>query len=744
MAISFLNLTSSPKIKDNQWLANCFMLSSNNIAPAAYKSMMLSSANWKFTDTRIGGNVAINMPPAYTRFADPRASGLNQKNVHGTRPAGLGEYWSDQIDANAQIIHMQFGVPTFRGMLSFFAGVSDIKAGLLARTGRVPIAFYVGQVVGFVVGLRLLPFILAGKVIQFIMNRNGSRYYNLKPAMHPYWNRVNLIANMIAVSEGLVDRFAIVGENKLAEYVSGGDSSYEENLKRSGTALEPSDRAAVGSLVAAAHKACPELFLEKGGVDVYRIASRYQELANARREFLESIAQQTTVDGLLARIVEYSYASQPISAGQKNISDLRKIHETEYGSPDFHDGKEDLFTKSATDAANAALSTAVSSDPITPEGGTPPDATASTAGDGSSTTNTSTNEGDKNYTPMYGSLITGEDGTTVENKPGWFKSWWSGLSEGMKSGYNGGFSWVAFKVNATGPVSASFSNSTTTPEIKSMINGFSSSAAKLRFNFSQGATGIPGIDTITEGVKNITLGLMSGSGIGIAGLVSLAGSSFIDVPDTWEDSTANLPSESYEIHLRSPYGNSLSRYMNLHIPLSMLLAGTLPISTGRQSYTAPFICKLISVGRSNIDLGMIDQLTVTHGVGNLGFSRDNKPLGIDVSFTVKDLNRAVHAPIDMGGSLLNPLNALSVFDDDNAFNFYINTLAGVSVADQVLAKNRFDRNARLMMMKYSSFFSTSHLTLAATESSPGRALRSVASAASFVFPTIAPGMNRIQ
>ena len=209
MAISFLNLTSSPKIKDNQWLANCFMLSSNNIAPAAYKSMMLSSANWKFTDTRIGGNVAINMPPAYTRFADPRASGLNQKNVHGTRPAGLGEYWSDQIDANAQIIHMQFGVPTFRGMLSFFAGVSDIKAGLLARTGRVPIAFYVGQVVGFVVGLRLLPFILAGKVIQFIMNRNGSRYYNLKPAMHPYWNRVNLIANMIAVSEGLVDRFAI-------------------------------------------------------------------------------------------------------------------------------------------------------------------------------------------------------------------------------------------------------------------------------------------------------------------------------------------------------------------------------------------------------------------------------------------------------------------------------------------------------------------------------------------------------
>lgn len=739
MTISFLNLSNSPKIKDSDWLANCFMLSSKQLAEPAYKSMLLSSANWKFTDTRIGGNVAINMPPAYTRFADPRASGVNAKNVHGTRPSGLGEYWSDQIDSNAKIIHMQFGVPTYRGMLSFFSGVSDIKAGLLARTGRVPITFYVGQVVGFVVGLRLLPFILAGKVIAFLMNRNGSRYYNLKPAMHPYWNRVNMVANMIAVSEGLVDRFAIVGENKLASYISGGDNSFEKNLEDSGSALEPSDRAAVGALVAQAHAMCPELFLEKGGVDVYRIASRYQELANARRQFLEDIAKQTTVDGLLTRLIDYSYTNK-ISAGQGKIEDLRKIHETEYGSPDFHDGKNDLFAQEAQKAADAALGTAISAEPISPEDGTAPTASAADAGNGS--TSTTANEGDKNYTPMWSSLVTNDNGE-LENKDGWFKKWWKDFSTGVSSGYNGGFSWVAFKVNATGPMSASFSNSTSTPEIKSMINSFSSSAAKLRFNFSQGATGIPGIDAITEGVKNLTLGLMAGSGIGIAGLVSLAGSSFVDVPDTWEDSSTNLPSESFEIHLRSPYGNALSRYMNLHIPLSMLLAGALPISTGRQSYTAPFICKMISVGRSNVDLGMIDSLNITHGVGNLGFNRDGKPLGIDVSFTVKDLNRIVHAPIDIGGSLLNPLNAMAIFDDDNAFNYYINTIAGVSVADQVLAKNRFDRNVRLAMMKYDSFFSTSHLTLAMTESSPGRALRAVASAGSLFFPTIAPGMNRI-
>ena len=63
---------------------------------------------------------------------------------------------------------------------------------------------------------------------------------------------------------------------------------------------------------------------------------------------------------------------------------------------------------------------------------------------------------------MYNSLETGENGEP-KNKAGWFKNWWNGLSEGLKSGYNGGFSWVAFKVNSTGSQSASFSNSTTTP-----------------------------------------------------------------------------------------------------------------------------------------------------------------------------------------------------------------------------------------------------------------------------------------
>ena len=713
--------------------------------------MMLSSAHRKFTDTRIGGNVAINMPPAYTRFADPRATGLNVKNIRGTRPAGLGMYWSDQIDDNAQIIHLQFGVPTFRGMLSFFTSVSNVEAGILARTGRVPISFFVGQIVGFVVGLRLLPYILIGKVIKYLLNRQGSKYYNFKPAMHPYWNRVNFIANSFAVSEGIVDRtYGPTSEKTLANASVTSSENFERNLENNNTALEPSTVAADTRLMRAAHAACPELFLPNGGVDVYRIAMRYQSLANARREFIEKLAKNDDANTLVSRLIEGMYVKKYDVNREETIHDLREIHKTEYAGKNFHDGVEGAMDTLTKDEAKKALSSAMAGSTTTADqansgtaltGENPSSSGTTATSNGSTGSNEAVIDRTKAYDTFDTTLVA--DPVTGENKPkdGWFKGWWTGLTNDMKSGYAGAFSWVSFKVNATGPVSASFSNSTSTPEIKSSINGFSSTAAKMRFNFSQGATGIPGIDTLVSGIKNAALGFASG--VELMGLVSLAGTSFIDIPDTWEDSSANLPSESYDIHLRSPYGNALSRYMNLYIPLSLLLAGALPISTGRQSYASPFICQLYSVGRSATKLGMIDNLQITHGVGNVGFSRDNKPLGIDINLTVKDLNRSVHAPIDTGGMILNPLNALSIFDDDNAFNEYMNVLTGMSVADMTMATRKLHRSIQLRMMQYDSFFSAGHLTLAATESAPGRALRSVGSVAGLVFPSVAPGMNRI-
>ena len=752
MAISFLSLSNSPKITDDDWLANCFMLSAADMEVTAYNHMMFSSADWKFTDTRIGGNVAINNPPAYTRFADPKAVGVDESKISASaKSSGLGEYWSEQIDDSAQIIHVQFGVPVFRGMLSFFAGVSNLEAGLFARTGRKSPFFYIGKLVGFVVGLRLLPLIMAGTLIKFLTSRTGSRYYNMKPTMHSYWNRVNFIANMMAVSEGLVDKPAS-GEERYSPGQMKGEN-FQKALDGNGTALEPTTTGVTRDIINAAHVACPELFLEDGGVDVFHIASRYQTLANNRREYLDKISKESNEDKFLERIIDHNYTaryrSTPRYTEDFNDGGKADLYVTPYGSVDFSESAESFDKKIAELAANVSGENPLTGDVVDPSDGaqetggtdqTNPETTEEGAASGSTSTTT--------VKSMDGSWQKGPDSKPVKQE-GWFSEWWNTLGDTAKAGYDGAFSWVAFKVNATGSVSASFSNQTGTPEIKSAINSFSSMAAKSRFNFSQGATGIGILDGAVKAVHDTLVGFAAG--VDLMGLISLAGSSFIDIPDTWEDSSANLPTESYDIHLRTPYGNALSRYINISIPLSMLLAGALPISTGRQTYAAPYICKLISVGRSNMDLAMIDSLSVTHGVGNLGYTREGKPLQVDISLSFKDLNRSLHAPVDTGGLIINPLNAMSIFDDDSNFNYYINTLAGVSVADQVLATRRLERNIKLKMMHVDSFFTSGNLTLAIAESAPGRFLRSagagIAWANGGVFENLnrlAPGLNRIQ
>jgi hypothetical protein len=129
----------------------------------------------------------------------------------------------------------------------------------------------------------------------------------------------------------------------------------------------------------------------------------------------------------------------------------------------------------------------------------------------------------------------------------------------------------------------------------------------------------------------------------------------------------------------SPYGNPISQLLNLYIPLSMLLAGALPLATGKQSYTSPFLCQLFDKGRCQTRLGIIDSLSITRGTGNLGFDNEGHAMAIDITFTVKDLSSIMYMPIAEGFSL-NPLNG--IFDDDTVFSDYMAVISGMSLNDQ--------------------------------------------------------------
>lgn len=371
------------------------------------------------------------------------------------------------------------------------------------------------------------------------------------------------------------------------------------------------------------HRMLPEIFAEGGGIDVYAVATRAQRLADRNRTLLtEHLEKATNNEDLQARMQEFqsTMIEDPGSTHMSAISGKA-------GSRGF-----DAYIN-AWKAQQAA---------------TPPGNVEDVEKEGS-------------------------------------KSWFQSIGEFATAEARDGSQFVTFRVDYTGTASESFSSTARESDIAGAINSMSSSTRSTRFSFADGNLGdnvIAGtLESIAKGVSDVATGIADG--IGVSGLAALAGRALVDIPKHWESSSFQPTRHEFTIQLRTPYGNKMSRYLNLMVPLSMILAGALPLSTGKQSYTSPFLCELYSKGRGQIRLGIIDSLTITRGVGNLGWTQDGDPLGIDVSFSVLDLSTIMHMPI---------ASSQGVISDDTAFTDYLAVLGSLGLADQIYPTKKLRLN----------------------------------------------------
>lgn len=260
-------------------------------------------------------------------------------------------------------------------------------------------------------------------------------------------------------------------------------------------------------------------------------------------------------------------------------------------------------------------------------------------------------------------------------------SYWEYLDAEM----NDGSAYANFRVDYTGPVSESFSNTVGESEMAGKINSIASQVRSATFSFAGGNIVGGALGTAIGAATDAAKSFISGGldAVGMSGLVGLAGSAFVDIPKNWQSSTASLPRANYTIQLVSPYGNVVSQMTNLYIPLSMLLAAALPLSTGKQSYTSPFILELFDKGRCQTRLGMIDSLSITRGTGNLGFNKLGHAMAIDVSFSVVDMSSIMHMPIAKG---FTSGDSDGVFDDETVFSDYMNVLSSMDLYSQMYKK----------------------------------------------------------
>lgn len=293
------------------------------------------------------------------------------------------------------------------------------------------------------------------------------------------------------------------------------------------------------------------------------------------------------------------------------------------------------------------------------------------------------------------------------------QSWYRQFRDHAEAAIRDGSEFVTFRVQHTGESSESFSNSVGQSEIAGKVNGSSSSARSKRFSFADGNIGnVAG--KVVESAKQLVEGLADS--LNISGLMAVLGNAYADIPQEWKDSSVNLPSKSYTIELRSPYGNHFSRMQNLWVPLSMLLAAVLPKSVGKHAYDMPFLVEIYDKGRAQSRLAMITEMTITRGVGNLGWTQDHRPLGINVTFSLTDLSEIMHMPIN---------GAPGLFDEDNTYTDYLAVLGSLSLADQFYVSNRLRIRLARKMEEFRSWTSPARVGIWAAGTFPGRTLRAM-------------------
>lgn len=650
--------------RDDQWLRLSFILPADNgnnipLNSDDLSNRSFSSASLKYTDTTPGGNLCINPPPQYTWYSDIHSTGYRGAGLDGVYEpslnmkagsAGMGRYYSESVDDSNQLIHMSFGVPEYNTLSAFFTGFYSIGDAAMARQGRydsgvlgaitsvaaAAVAFCVAPLLLIPIGIGLL--VSAAK---FAFGISSSKFWTFKPTPHTYWMAV----------DGLVNKLSLyMGINQPSNY---GKSADEISLISSFMPSAFSDKGRLNVLAISNAAKIKQLEFEK------TLQQALINNANNPSKALYEVINNRSV--LIATANRRSVASRSLESYIQSI---------------INDGRTQANGQSVGDSVKL-MASKVSDEMSSWFGSLFGDSDTSKM---SSATDMEMNKG-----------ITAADAVSSSKKNGFLNYWLATESDGNK--------WASFRVDYTGTVQESFSNSVGEIATASVFNSMSKKARDLRISLADGnITGI--IKPITDAVGSILN--KTADYFNMTGLHALMGNAYVDIPKMWEGSETTINKVSYTMRLSSPYGNPISQLLNIYLPLCMLLAGTLPLSTGRHSHTSPFIVQLHDRGRAFIQQGIIDSLSITRGSSNLGFTKEGKALAIDVSFTVLDLSNLVSVAInDTLSSLIPSLSEMN--DGENPMNMYMMAMAGMTLHEALYIGARAQRVINQTKSNWESF-----------------------------------------
>lgn len=608
------------QVRNNAWARDAFFVPRLTTNSTAKLRKAYNSSIHKFYDSSVGGNAAINPAPGFTPTADPRPDMvIGKPNSHWLM--GMGSYYSEAIDDNQENLSLQFGVPQFNSLSTFFSNYYDSSVAQMVKNGGIieDTMFTVGRVTGV---LLTLPFqalfglnTLYNRLSSVLTGAPYSKFYYMNPTMPLYLNTAQNLVTALATNMFMAPslRDQDVGSTTAKSDRFNGNQSNRNELSALAEVL-------------------PEIYDAQSGINVFAIVTRAQRMANNYQEHISKAIDSGDRTKVLAAVTD-------ANSGAVNLE--------ESSFDDFNDYLSKYRTKHPS-------STVVAEPTVSSE--------------------------TKETVPQdTGSPTLAE--SPVRKEPG--------FKEFFDAERRDGSAFVTFRTTKQDGGTDSFNNGTKPAPLEEKINGFASAARDLGTNFAGGnLVGGPG-DIINTAVKAIT-GFVSGaaSSIGFDPVSATLSGANIEMPEVYDSSSLDFGSNSFNLKLHSVYGDKASIFMNIYIPLCLLLAGVLPRATGKASHMAPFLCRAYSPGKLDIKLGMIESLTLTKFTGNINKSIDDLPTQIDVSLKIKNMDKIITAPV--ADSLFNEAIGFSAFDEDTALTDYLSALSGLSLYDQYYLSKRVE------------------------------------------------------
>lgn len=533
----------------------------------------------KCRDTSLGGNDAINCYPQFNETDDVADHPFLITDPAHPGTSGMGRVYSEVYDDQQQIMYITFGIPKFNNITSFYSGaILKELAQVMNSGGNVTaneIGSLLGEVIGTVVILPVLPLIWIFHAIMGLDEAAITKYYDFQSAMPLYYRCVNSMIIHIAVNMGLIqDSFFLLG---------GGNAITQEQQLYDNTVLEQDAINAANNHTLG----LPEIF-GKYGFDVYTLLLKKFEYINAGVKFKATESNSNTSDFSLAN---------------------------------------------------------------------------STTGDSS----TGTASTPSTVTSVGNVDVTATDGGTVK---GFVNAFLGPVYDAQL--------YIGFRVEKGLDTSESFTNETGPSSIAQQVNSQIQQTRDTKFSFGNGNIG-GALTSVLQALGGIVSGVASAVHLDNLDQI-IAGNGMLDFPDVWKDSSFSKQ-YSFNMSLRTPYGDPVSILQNLYFPLALLLGGSLPRAVGNAAYTSPFICRAYCKGMFAITLGMITSITIKRGADQFGWNTARLPTCIDVSFQIKDLSPALYMGITDSGSTLSAI--AQVFAQNSNYQEYLMTLSGMGLVERI-------------------------------------------------------------